>query len=99
RDFHVTGVQTCALPILGALGLWLRYLGGERPSLPSPDPEPAATHATPPYDPAAETGAETAPARDPEQERLKDQASRTIESLGYLDRKSVVYGQRGGAGG
>lgn len=73
-----------ALANLGALGLWLRYLGGERPSLPSPDPEPAATHATPPYDPAAETGAETAPARDPKQERLKDQASRTIETLGYL---------------
>src|SRR5690606_39583462 len=35
RDFHVTGVQTCALPIFRALAL-----GGDRDLLPVPGVEP-----------------------------------------------------------
>src|SRR5690606_39763171 len=31
RDFHVTGVQTCALPICPDLG-WMRSLSGEDPA-------------------------------------------------------------------
>jgi len=69
-----------ALANLGALGLWLRYLDGERPPLPPTRPEPAATHAAPPYHPAVEPG----PALGSAQEHPKDRATRTIETLGYL---------------
>src|SRR5690606_39739452 len=38
RDFHVTGVQTCALPISGC--------GGSRRRSPTPPPAPAARSTT-----------------------------------------------------
>src|SRR5690606_41473066 len=47
RDFHVTGVQTCALPISEAFPEWKRLVCGTRIIL---DPPPRATP-TPPLSP------------------------------------------------
>src|SRR5690606_40568129 len=52
RDFHVTGVQTCALPILLLLAAWAALplfpgtsaASASGPLVPDPIPKPPATH-------------------------------------------------------
>src|SRR5690606_39886991 len=92
RDFHVTGVQTCALPIFRAVTTQQQ-----------PGPAPSAL-----LQPAASRSpGVSAPLKEKSAPNPKDSArfltdSRSLRPLAYqaisTDRKSVVEGERAHAG-
>src|SRR5690606_39278890 len=92
RDFHVTGVQTCALPISAARHLHAqeRTDPGTRPdSRPTSPLRPASGSPHPP-DHTVSTAPPSRPTTPP-----RDAIASPPTTSPTQDRKSVVQGQRG----
>src|SRR5690606_39718661 len=90
RDFHVTGVQTCALPIWGVRGL--SRLAGRNPSAAARGCTVGGRGHLRYYGAEQPRPAAVLPFSLPGRERR-------LPACGHRDRKSVVEGESGERGG
>src|SRR5690606_40948773 len=97
RDFHVTGVQTCALPIF----VWASILGfgptpwrGARPAM-APPPVPRPPLPTMPAAHAAATGAYPAPPSFPAVPGQAATSSPSAPEIGRASCRERQWSRRG----